>query len=272
MRAIVKNIPNSITIMNLLSGCVGIILLFNGYPILASYAMFVAAIFDFLDGLIARALKVSSPLGGDLDSLSDVISFGLLPGLIAMNLALSLGLNVYVSFICLIIPALSGVRLAIFNNDKEQSYHFKGLPTPANGMFWACLNLSFYQLLSLSRSAISNIKLVYQQENHAISQSNFGYLSHSGTTEPNFVVHFIQSYPIIIIILAVGLSLFLVSKIPLIAFKIHNFSFKNYRFHFILLACSLVSIFFLGFAAAPIMLILYIIFSFIHFKFNEIQS
>src|SRR5688572_33497463 len=79
MGAIKRNIPNFITCLNLVCGCLGILLLFNGMPIEASCLMFLAAFLDLFDGLIARALKVSSPIGKDLDSLADVISFGVLP-------------------------------------------------------------------------------------------------------------------------------------------------------------------------------------------------
>ncbi len=253
MGAIKRNIPNFITCLNLLSGCIGIILLFNGMPIEAAYAMFIAAIFDFFDGLVARALHVTSPIGRDLDSLADVITFGLLPGLIAMNMVIATqNIDHRWSFICLLIPIFSALRLAIFNNDTQQSYSFKGLATPANGLFWACLSISYFNSY-ISPYSISSMR--YE-----------GMISKHHIDNPSTVAMYIENYPYLIIGAAIILSLLLVSRIDLIAFKLNNFSFKRYMWHFILLILSVISAIIFGFASAPIILLLYIIISQIHFR------
>lgn len=254
MGAIKRNIPNFITCLNLLSGCIGIILLFNGMPIEAAYAMFIAGVFDFFDGLVARALHVTSPIGKDLDSLADVITFGLLPGLIAMNMVIATqNIDYRWSFICLLIPVFSALRLAIFNNDTQQSYSFKGLATPANGLFWACLSIGYFNSVQSVASVGSlSFKSVL--------------ISKTVADDAGFLPVLLDSNPILIIGLAVLLSLLLVSRIDLIAFKLNNFSFKRYMWHFILLILSVISAIIFGFASAPIILLLYIIISQIHFR------
>ena len=132
-----KNIPNFITLLNLTSGVLGIVFLMRGDIREAVYMVFLAGLFDFLDGLAARALRAYSEIGKSLDSLADIVSFGVLPGLLVFktleinNFTIDL-LNNGLPWLAFFIPAFSAVRLAIFNNDPEQSTSFKGLPTPAN--------------------------------------------------------------------------------------------------------------------------------------------
>ncbi|MCB0819904.1 MAG: CDP-alcohol phosphatidyltransferase family protein [Bacteroidetes bacterium] len=150
-----RNLPNSITLLNLLSGCLGIHQLLAGDPLLAPWFIVISGILDFFDGMAARALKVHSPIGKDLDSLADVVSFGVLPGFMAYYLIrLSAGYDHPAlassgipepAWLALLIPALSAYRLAKFNHDVRQSSSFIGMPTPANGFFWAGL---FYGLTS----------------------------------------------------------------------------------------------------------------------------
>lgn len=260
MGAIKRNIPNFITCLNLLSGVIGILVLFNGLHVLAAYMMFMAALFDFLDGLIARALRVTSAIGKDLDSLADVITFGLLPGFMAMNMAVASQLNSYASYVCLVIPVFSALRLAIFNNDTEQSYSFKGLATPANGLFWACISIAFFKSISPNYT-IGQLLFQMTDINRDMVRSVVVL-----KTEANWVGNILYDYPLIIPILAIVLSLLLVSRIDLIAFKLNNFSFKRYMWHFILLILSVISAVIFGFASAPIILLLYIIISQIHFR------
>lgn len=124
-----KQIANIITLCNLISGSVGLLLAFKGDFQGALVAMLVAALFDFCDGLVARALHTSSPLGKELDSLSDVVSFGVLP---SVMFCLYSG-----SYLPLLVAAASAYRLAKFNIDERQSYVFRGLATPACGLLLA---------------------------------------------------------------------------------------------------------------------------------------
>lgn len=137
-------IPDAITLMNLLSGCVAIFMAFHinetfGCLTGASWAMIAiasAAFFDFCDGASARLLDAYSALGKDLDSLSDLVSFGVAPAMLMLNTMLACGSPLWTAAITLMIPACGALRLAKFNNDTTQTTVFRGLPIPANAIFW----------------------------------------------------------------------------------------------------------------------------------------
>lgn len=137
-------IPDAITLMNLLSGCVAIFMAFHinetfGCLTGASWAMIAiasAAFFDFCDGASARLLDAYSALGKDLDSLSDLVSFGVAPAMLMLNTMLACGSPLWAAAITLMIPACGALRLAKFNNDTTQTTVFRGLPIPANAIFW----------------------------------------------------------------------------------------------------------------------------------------
>ncbi len=143
LRPMKRHIPNAITLLNLLSGAFGVVFSLNGYWYMAFWLMIAAAVFDFFDGLAARALKVTSSVGKELDSLSDLISFGMLPGAIMYRMLFSAynlpdirlaGAVNIIPFAGLLITAASALRLAKFNVDTRQSEIFIGLPTPANAL------------------------------------------------------------------------------------------------------------------------------------------
>ncbi|MDR1698827.1 MAG: CDP-diacylglycerol--serine O-phosphatidyltransferase, partial [Prevotellaceae bacterium] len=137
MRTIIKQIPNTITCLNLLAGCMACVVAFYGEYGLAAYVIALAAVFDFADGFAARFLNAYSPLGKELDSLADMVSFGLAPAIMLFSfLAQHDFLLALVAFLLTIFSAL---RLAKFNIDKRQTDSFIGLPTPANAFFWAFL-------------------------------------------------------------------------------------------------------------------------------------
>jgi len=269
MGAIKRNIPNFITCLNLVCGCLGILLLFNGMPIEASCLMFLAAFLDLFDGLIARALKVSSPIGKDLDSLADVISFGVLPGFITLNLVMAIHkLDFLIASICLIIPVFSAIRLAIFNNDQGQSNMFKGLATPANALFWGCVNICFFN--SYETFTSSSWIIISQTDLHRDFVQVLRPVPKPGAS---WLAVFIYNYPVVLVIAVVLLSVLMVSPVKLIAFKFKSFGWKENKWRYLLLILCLPLVIFLGFASAPIILILYIIISQIHFRTqHEIQS
>lgn len=139
-----KHIPNFITMLNLFTGSVAVYFALNGNFTMSFFAILIAGLFDFLDGLAARALKAYSPMGKELDSLADVISFGLAPGFIVFSLVEQQSqLPEWLKFVGLIIPVFSALRLAKFNIDENQTTSFIGLPTPANAIFWAGMGYSF---------------------------------------------------------------------------------------------------------------------------------
>lgn len=132
-----RHIPNAITCLNLLSGATSIVYgLHEGDFLTASYLIILAAVFDFFDGLVARALGVTSPIGKDLDSLADVISFGLAPAILVLHTLLAEGYELVTTLPVLLIAAFAALRLAKFNNDTRQTSSFIGLPVPASALFW----------------------------------------------------------------------------------------------------------------------------------------
>lgn len=143
---IVRNIPNSITCCNLISGCIATYNAFLGDIRMALLWIIVGAVFDFFDGMSARLLKVSSPIGKELDSLADDITFGFAPSaIIFYELSIMeypselLMLKPYMPYFAFVMAAYSALRLAKFNLDERQSLGFIGLPTPANALFWGAL-------------------------------------------------------------------------------------------------------------------------------------
>ncbi|WP_236648799.1 CDP-diacylglycerol--serine O-phosphatidyltransferase [Spirosoma sp. 209] len=140
MKALLKHIPNAMTCGNLLCGCIGLVMALRGQLELAAWLIGLAAILDFGDGFVARLVNVSGPFGKELDSLADVVTFGVLPATLVFQLCWfqQLGLISYGAFL---IAVLSALRLANFNIDTRQSESFIGLPVPANAMLIAAFPL-----------------------------------------------------------------------------------------------------------------------------------
>lgn len=150
-----KHIPNTITSLNLVSGCIAIVFAFQEAYFTAALFVALAAVFDFLDGFAARLLKAYSPMGKELDSLADMVSFGVAPGVMAYSFiasqAMNMGSPTWLAWTGFLIPVFSALRLAKFNLDERQTSTFLGLPTPANALFWAFgIGSSFNFFLSYS--------------------------------------------------------------------------------------------------------------------------
>jgi len=155
LKKIISQIPNFITSMNLVSGSVAVIFAIDGHLVWAAIFICAAAVFDFLDGFVARALKAYSEIGKELDSLADVVSFGVAPGAILFTL---LELSLFgkndpiheisgkwfewlILFSAFLLPVFGAIRLARFNTNTSNENFFRGLPIPANGLFWAAMGL-----------------------------------------------------------------------------------------------------------------------------------
>ena len=141
-----KHIPNTLTSCNLVSGCIAIVFALNANYTMALTFLGVGAVFDFFDGMSARLLGVSSPIGKELDSLADVVTFGVAPSSMIYTLLLTLDKSGWnetlasaVPYVAFVMAAFSAIRLAKFNLDERQTTSFIGLPTPANALFWAAL-------------------------------------------------------------------------------------------------------------------------------------
>ena len=135
-----KHIPNTITCCRLISGCIAIIFALEGMSLMALIWIIIGAVFDFFDGMSARLLGVSSPIGKELDSLADVVTFGVAPSCIVFSFLSGVHQhNLLFPFVAFIMAAFSALRLAKFNLDERQTSSFIGLPTPANALFWGAL-------------------------------------------------------------------------------------------------------------------------------------
>ena len=157
-----SHIPNAITCGNLVSGCLSILFVACNRPVMAGLMIFVAGLFDFLDGFAARLLNAHSPIGADLDSISDVVSFGVAPGFI-MHWLMSRAQHPEVSLLgldllpCLafLLPVFSAIRLAKFNIDDTQTTSFRGIPAPGMAIFMASLPLALAQANHLTDGSLS---------------------------------------------------------------------------------------------------------------------
>lgn len=146
VKAIIKIIPNTITCCNLISGCIATTFALKGMASMALTWIIIGAVFDFFDGMSARLLKVSSPIGKELDSLADDVTFGVAPASIifaelkAMEYPLFMEpWRDWLPYAAFIVAAFSALRLAKFNLDERQTTSFIGLPTPANALLWGSL-------------------------------------------------------------------------------------------------------------------------------------
>ena len=157
-----KHFPNTITCCNLISGCIATGCAFHSHFFWAVIWIVIGAVFDFFDGMSARALGVSSPIGKELDSLADVVTFGVAPSAILFRLfcqvhypEMLMPLRDVIPYTAFIMAAFSALRLAKFNLDERQTTQFIGLPTPANALFWGSLVLGQHAfLVSLKFNAV----------------------------------------------------------------------------------------------------------------------
>lgn len=143
---ITKHIPNTLTSCNLISGCIATVFALNANYGMALAFIIIGAVFDFFGGMSARLLGVSSPIGKELDSLADDVTFGVAPSSMIFTLLLTIDkpdalapVARYVPYLAFIMAAFSALRLAKFNLDERQTTSFIGLPTPANALFWGAL-------------------------------------------------------------------------------------------------------------------------------------
>lgn len=228
-----KHLPNAITCANLFSGCVGIVLAFKGELIAAAYAIFLSAIFDFFDGLASRVLKSFSGIGKDLDSLADMVSFGVLPAVIMYQLFLQAHqideISPWLNFIAFLIPVFSALRLAKFNVDTRQAENFIGMPTPAN----AILIASFPIII----------------------------IHHNRYYTPYLLNPYVLSCFVII------MCALLVIEVPMMSLKFKNKDFNANIYRYLMLLFAAILILFFKFAAVPVVIFIYIILSIIQFKF-----
>ena len=153
-----KHIPNTITCLNLISGCIATYFAFQGDSRLALLFIVIGAVFDFFDGMVARLLHVSSPIGKELDSLADDITFGFAPSAIVFEYLRPE--TELLPFLVFVMAAFSALRLAKFNLDERQALGFIGLPTPANALFWGALVVGAGEWMKTAPFIGPNLSLV----------------------------------------------------------------------------------------------------------------
>lgn len=237
-----RHLPNTLTCINLLCGCLALTFIFQGQLVTSAYLVGIAAVADFFDGLLARALRVSSPIGKDLDSLADMVSFGVVPGAILFQL-LGMAINSlgssavggaalagtqvlhpsWLAYFGFLVSIFSALRLAKFNNDTRQTTSFIGLPTPACTLVVASLPL----ILANDQFGVKDLIL----------------------------------NPWLLTGLAVLLSGLLVAELPLFALKFKNLKWVGNRRRFIFVALALVLVLTLRAAGIPLAVLLYVLLS-----------
>ena len=198
-----KNLPNIVTCLNLYAGCLSCVMsLVYGNYFGAFIFILLAACFDFLDGFVARLMKAYSSIGAQLDSLADVISFGMAPGFMIysflLNSYVGVPFAVNIPFFAFLIPLFAAIRLAKFNVDKRQTSSFLGLPVPANGLFWGAL--------------IPSIPLV--ENNHAF-------------------------FTFFVVLLIIVFCILMVSELPMFSLKFTHYKWNGNQYPYIMILTTL---------------------------------
>lgn len=178
-----KHLPNFLTCCNLLCGCLGIVFTLEERGLPAAYLVWIACIFDFFDGFAARMLRTSSPIGRELDSLADVVSFGVLPAVVMYKMIGASTSSALLPYVAFSIGIFSALRLAIFNVDETQSNSFRGLNTPANTLFITSLPLLrddvgrwlYEPWVLVTLTIVSSFMLVSRIEIFALKFKNFSW-------------------------------------------------------------------------------------------------
>lgn len=246
-----KHIPNSLTCANLLCGCIGVKFAFEGALIISAYLIALAAVFDFFDGFAARLLNAKSPIGKDLDSLADMVTFGLLPGVIFFKMmTVTIAIHgwqgpfdaAYIPYFAFVLTIFSALRLAKFNIDVRQSESFIGVPTPA------------ITLLVASFPMIMNNPDIHNYGSLSNSISN---LSMAITYTPNFADNLLLNI-YVLLGLTVLFSYLLIAELPLFAMKFKNFGWPDNKIRYVFIISCLLLLIIFKFAAVPLIIILYV--------------
>lgn len=226
-----NNIPNTLTILNLLCGILSVISSFENHLIFSSVFIYAGFIFDYLDGFLARLLKAQTNIGKELDSLSDLVTFGVAPAIIIFSLMKKVFVYEYLpdkiktsEIICFLLPLLiivfSAIRLAKFNIDDKQKENFIGLPTPANAFFIAWLPVMLHNL---------KLEIFYM-----ILNINF------------------------LVFISIFNSLLLVSPFPFFSFKFKNYKIKNNKLRYLFIIFSIITFILIPIYSIPLIFIAYV--------------
>tara|TARA_Y100000385_G_scaffold176192_1_gene182083 strand:- start:658 stop:1440 length:783 start_codon:yes stop_codon:yes gene_type:complete len=243
-----RNIPNFFTALNFFCGCFAVYLAFKNLFEAAFLMVFLGAFFDLFDGFTARLLRLESQFGLQFDSMADLVTSGLAPGMVMYKLFLEIGIReMDISFVLLrneftfsfaphaligfLVSLGAGIRLAKFNIDSDQKFEFKGLPAPANALFIVALPLLLEHPLFL------NLK------------------------------PFLATYPALMIICIISAILMNI-RLPLFSFKIKYLNIQEYGYQFLLLLCVVPIFYFFQWVAVPLLILIYLILNLIKNSFN----
>ncbi len=244
-----KHIPNSLTLLNLFFGCLGIVACIKHEYTLVALFVALSLLADFLDGFVARALQVKSDLGGQLDSLADMVTFGVLPGMLLFNIITTksdlMGIGAalhqsysfsdnYIGFAGFVYTLFACLRLAKFNLDTRQTENFIGLATPAGAIFVLGFYMQYF--------------LIWQYE------SNWDYVIYSHLAA--IIIPFI-------------LAFLMVAEIELFSLKGNPFSWKTNKFRVLLLASSIPQLIILKWLSLSSIIVSYVIFALLHNTFDK---
>lgn len=225
--AITRHIPNTVTCLNLFSGCIACVMAFEAEYQWALLFIILSAVFDFFDGMLARLLHAYSAIGKDLDSLADDVSFGAAPAFVVFSLLKEMHYPAgmewampYLPYAAFLIAVFSGLRLAKFNNDTRQTSSFVGLPVPANALFWGSLVAGLHSFLISA-----------------------------------------PIHPLYLVVLVALFSWLLVSEIPMFSLKFKNLSWKDNKVSFIFLIVCVPLLLFAGISGFAAIVVWYILLS-----------
>lgn len=252
---ITSHIPNTLTLANLACGFLAIIYISYSDLIMAAYLIGAAVVLDFLDGFAARIFKATSSIGKDLDSLSDMVSFGIVPGYMLFKMiafltgtyyghgvikALGTGMSAWLPLAGLLTALFSALRLAKFNNDSRQTENFMGLPTPANAILICSLPLVFDFGQSYQQARFATAPFITDGTNLAI--------------------------------IGCILSLLLVTELPMFSLKFKSFAWVGNQTRYTFLATCLTMFILLGMAAIPLSILLYIVTAVVQNIFSKTET
>lgn len=223
----IKQIPNTLTLLNLVAGFAATICSVKGYNDYAAFCIMAGMLLDFSDGFAARLLKAYSSIGKDLDSLADMVTFGIAPGAIIFSMLVTAGMATLPAFaVAALIPAASALRLAIFNNDTTQSSSFRGMATPA--------------------SAFTVISFVLAAE-------------YSDST----IYHTLTASPWFLSLLSLTLAVMMLIRMRMFSLKVTGLQWKGNEERYIFAASVILLLLFFRAAALPLIMAAYILISII---------
>lgn len=257
------SVPNLLSLGNLLCGCIAILNVIDGNIGIAVYLVMIACVFDFLDGFAARGLKQGSPMGKELDSLADMVTFGVVPGMVMFQMIRfaeepsgwgmkeTTLVQEIIPYIGFIIPLFSALRLAKFNVDTRQSGSFIGLPTLANALLICGLPI-LYQL---------NEKGAYFYDGYTYYMNDYfpGFAKKLSDLQIAMMVFWRSQ--ITLAIVTVVMSILLISPIPMFSFKVKNVKWKGNEMRYIFLAIAISLFVLLKLGALPLVIVVYILMS-----------